>query len=177
MSFDFKQNYFDLFDLPFQFEVDLARLSDKYRELQRHSHPDRYADQGEQEQRVAMQASSHLNMAMDTLKHPLPRATYILSLQGIDLNSETDTKMDHGFLFKQMEWRESLEELPGDDSAWDVLDSLTDEVQKERKTELSALSELIAAEDWAAVRDKVRQLQFIEKMLSEIADKEAALEN
>ena len=177
MSFDFKQNYFELFSLPFQFDVDTAALSEKYRELQQVLHPDRYADKGEQEQRMAVQASSHLNMAKDALQHPLSRATYILSLQGIDLLSETDTKMDHGFLFKQMEWRESLEELKLDDSAWDVLDSLTDEVQKERRSNLSALSELIASEDWVAARDKVRQLQFIEKMLSEISEKEAAIED
>lgn len=177
MSFDFKQNYFELFTLPLQFEVDAAALSEKYRELQKVVHPDRYADKDAQEQRMAVQASSHLNMAKDALQHPLSRATYMLSLQGIDLLSETDTKMDHGFLFKQMEWREAIEDLRPDDSAWDVLDALTNEVQKERRSNLSALSELIAQEDWVVARDKVRQLQFIEKMLSEISDKEAAIED
>lgn len=176
MSFDFKQNYFELFSLPLQFEVDAAALSEKYRELQKVVHPDRYADKGEHEQRTAVQASSHINMAMDTLKHPLSRVTYILSLQGIDLLSETDTKMDHGFLFKQMEWREAIEDLVANDEAWDALDKLSEEVQQERRSNLSALCVLIDQEDWAAARGKVRQLQFIEKMLSEILDKEAAIE-
>ena len=172
-----KKNYFDIFSLPLQFEVDITSLAEKYRKLQKVFHPDRYADKGDQERRMAVQVSSHLNMAMDVLKHPLSRATYILSLQGIDLLSETDTKMDHSFLFKQMEWRESLGALSLDDSARNILDSLMDEVQTERRSKLSTLTQLIVDKDWQAVRNQVRQLQFVEKMLSEIVEKEVAMEN
>ncbi|PIE37739.1 MAG: Fe-S protein assembly co-chaperone HscB [Gammaproteobacteria bacterium] len=180
MSLDFTQNYFELFGLPVQFDVDLPLLAERYRDLQKVLHPDRHADKGAHEQRLAVQASSHLNRAMDTLKHPLARARYILSLHGINMDGDTDTRMDQGFLFQQMEWRESLQALPAgdasEDAIRDVLDQLADEVQQERRHRLSALADLLARQDWQAARDKIRELQFIDKMLSEIDDKEAALD-
>ena len=41
---DFTQNYFQLFDLPVQFDVDSPTLGERYRQLQRELHPDRFAD-------------------------------------------------------------------------------------------------------------------------------------
>jgi len=40
MQFDLSSNYFDLFDLPQQFDIDDVALQSRYRELQRNVHPD-----------------------------------------------------------------------------------------------------------------------------------------
>jgi len=81
---NFSQNYFELFGLPNQFHTDLNALSERYRELQRVTHPDRYANASDQEKRIAMQGATLINEAFQTLKNPLQRAQYMLSLKGLN---------------------------------------------------------------------------------------------
>ena len=177
MSFDFTQNYFELFNIKAVFSVDAHSITERYRQLQRELHPDRYADKSQQEQRMAVQATSHVNMAYETLKSPLKLAIYMLSLQGIDLKSETDTRMNGLFLMKQMEWRESLDEVSDQDDPWEKLDALSDEVSAEKKANLQCLNTQLNQSQWDEARNTVRELQFIEKMQSEIGLKEEALDD
>jgi len=85
---DIAQNFFELFGLDASFDLDLQLLSERYRELQREHHPDRHAHKGEREQRLAVQATAHLNEAFETLKTPLLRAQYLLKLEGVDTGEE-----------------------------------------------------------------------------------------
>jgi len=81
-------NYFELFGLNDQFEINTKQLAEVYQSLQKTVHPDRFAHASSQEQLVAVQKSSMINDAYQTLKNPLPRAHYMLTLRGADLPSE-----------------------------------------------------------------------------------------
>ena len=111
--FDFSKNYFDLFGLPVGFRVDGAALAERYRDLQKVVHPDRYANAPEAEQRLALQQATRVNEAFETLRDPLQRARYLLQLNGMDPDQETATTRDTEFLMQQMELRESLAEVRG----------------------------------------------------------------
>jgi molecular chaperone HscB len=104
-------NYFELFNLPVSFDVDLSTLPQTYQQLQRLTHPDRFARGSEQEKLVAIQKNAQVNDAYSVLKSPLSRAEYLLSLRGIDLQHEQKTIKDTAFLMQQMEWREELSEI------------------------------------------------------------------
>ena len=52
---ELKQNHFELFKLPVAFEVDTQQLAERYRELQRTLHPDRYANASDRERRLSIQ--------------------------------------------------------------------------------------------------------------------------
>jgi molecular chaperone HscB len=110
---DLAQNYFQLFDLPQQFSVDVERLGERYRQLQRELHPDRYASAPAHEQRLAVQYSGLINEAYETLNKPLSRALYLLGLSGMSQEQISAQKVDGGFLIEQMELREKLESLAG----------------------------------------------------------------
>jgi len=99
-----------LFELKPDFELDLAHLADRYRDLARQVHPDRFADAGESDQRKALESSANLNEAYQTLKSPSRRARYLLAIGGHEVPLET-TVQDPAFLMQQMHWREELEEL------------------------------------------------------------------
>ena len=110
MNLDFSQNHFELMGLPVSFRLDRAALDSAYRELQGRLHPDRFAQTGDQERRLAVQGSAWINEAYSTLKDDTRRARYLLILQGVEFDDERDTASDPEFLMEQMELREALEE-------------------------------------------------------------------
>lgn len=171
-------NYFELFNIPTSFDVDLSLLSETYQKLQRLTHPDKFASASEQDKLVAIQKNSQVNDAYSVLKTPLSRAEYILSLRGIDLQHEQQTIKDTAFLMQQMEWREQLAEMDEQVEPLDVLESLEDEIKQVIKGDLMQLQGLLeSAEPTAELQaaDKIRQLKFLYKMLAEIELKEDAL--
>ncbi|MBU5881014.1 co-chaperone HscB [Vibrio cholerae O1] len=104
-------NYFELFGLPIQFELDGSLLSSQFRALQKRFHPDNFATASERDRLMAVQQAAQINDAYQTLKDPLRRAEYLLSLQGIEMNAEQQTLQDPMFLMEQMELREELESV------------------------------------------------------------------
>jgi molecular chaperone HscB len=99
---DFQQTYFQLFDLPGQFELDNAVLGAKFRQLQGQLHPDRFTSKSQHEQRVAVQYSTFVNQAYTTLRKPLDRAYDLLQLAGMSAEQVSGEKVDGGFIIEQM---------------------------------------------------------------------------
>ena len=67
-------NYFELFDLPSLFELDVNALRLKYLELQRIVHPDKFANASERERLLAVQKTAQINDGYSMLKSPITRA-------------------------------------------------------------------------------------------------------
>src|SRR3954465_398881 len=126
------QNHFDLFHLPAKFGIDLAALDTAYRDVQGRVHPHRLVNATDAEKRVAMQWATRANEAYQTLKHPQKRAQYLCELNGVDLQTESNTAMPMDFLMQQMEWREALGEAKAAKNL-DALESLDAEVKADRK--------------------------------------------
>ena len=96
-------DYFTLFGLPAQYPIDLQALTIRFQDLQRQYHPDKFASGTQAEQLAAVSHSATINQAWQTLRHPLTRAEYLLSLHGFDLASEQHTVRDTAFLMEQLE--------------------------------------------------------------------------
>ena len=52
---DFNQNYFEIFQLPVAFDLDVDELATRYRQLQASVHPDKFASATEHEKRLSLQ--------------------------------------------------------------------------------------------------------------------------
>jgi molecular chaperone HscB len=168
------QNHFELFGLPARFDVDLAQLDTRYRDLQREVHPDRFAAAPDAERRVSMQLATRVNEAYQTLKSPLKRAVYILQLRGVDPKLETNTAMPSEFLMEQISWRERIEAGSEEPEALLRLQAgLRDESRKIYETLHGQLDE---RRDDEAASQTARMLMFYEKLDEEIGDKLAELE-
>ncbi len=170
---DFNRDHFSLFELPRRFSVDGVTLDHRYREMQASVHPDRHAHLGDTEKRLAMQWSTHVNEAYQTLKKPLARAEYLLKLAGLDVHRERT--MPAEFLVAQMEWREAVEEArTGNDEA--ALDQLHRRIKKEMAAQYGELERLLDRGDLTAAAGLVRQLMFQEKLLIDVDEALATLE-
>jgi len=173
---DFGQDHYALFGLPRGFAVDLAELERVYREVQGRVHPDKFAQAGDAERRLAMQQATHANEAYLTLKSPLKRAQYLLHLAGHDPQIEHNTAMPTDFLIEQMEWREAVAEAR---EAADVaeLEHLHHRLRKEISAQYDTLHQALDGHlDYSQAADLVRQLMFQEKLLHEINDALEAVE-
>jgi molecular chaperone HscB len=165
LPLNLQSNDFVLFGLPERFEQDRATLDQRWKDLQRQVHPDRFAADAATAQRVAMQWSVRINEAYQRLKQPLKRAAYLCELRGALVQADNNTAMPAAFLMQQMEWREALDEAA---SSADL-----ELLQAQTRTFGEGLMAQVAQAldtDMDAPRavQNVRALMFVERFASEV---------
>lgn len=172
---DFNADHFTLFGLPRAYRLDSLALDKRYREIQSEVHPDRFAHAGDSERRLSLQWATRVNEAYQTLRKPLPRAQYLLSLSGDEVDGHSNTAMPPEFLMEQMEWREAVAEARMARDA-DELEQLHHRVKQRMNERYEQLASSLDDQDFANAADRVRRLMFLDKLLFEIDDALAALD-
>ncbi|MCH9705079.1 MAG: Fe-S protein assembly co-chaperone HscB [Proteobacteria bacterium] len=163
-------DYFLLFGLERTMAIELAELTQRYHRLQSEFHPDRFAGATSLQRQAALQHASRINDAYATLKKPLSRAAYLVSLYGVDVHTETDTAMPVDFLMQQLEWREALEEADDDTTRA----ALRSEISRARDSVVgaatAALAKFVAAgsegQESQEVYDLLRRWIYLEKLMA-----------
>ena len=161
--------YFTLFQLEPQFDIDTDSLEQNYRTLAARFHPDRFASASAFEQKQAVMMLSTINEAYRTLKNPTDRAAYLLRQQGIDADAPEHTSFAPEFLMQQMEWRETLAEARGgqDQTALPALDKEISGAQQELWRDLR---EAFCRQQYEDAAQLVRQGRFLDKLKKEISN-------
>ena len=107
-------DYFALFSLPRHLQMDTRELEKSFYTQSRRLHPDRFAARSAGEQADALLRSSALNDAYRTLREPISRTEYLLSLEGVQMEEQsrtaTDTARATGTEKKQVAPADLLEE-------------------------------------------------------------------
>ncbi|KMN29808.1 MULTISPECIES: Fe-S protein assembly co-chaperone HscB [unclassified Chromobacterium] len=170
MSTDFSQDFFSLFDLPRRFAIDSQALEQAWRTAAAQVHPDRYASGSDADKRSALMQATRVNEAYQTLKSPLNRARYLLTLAGVDTQEDTNTQMPTDFLMAQMEWRENIEAArDADDLA--TLETLSRQLRAQSREHQAELEQALdQRSDLDAAALLVRKLRFLQKLDQEIGD-------
>ncbi|GLS89999.1 co-chaperone protein HscB [Psychromonas marina] len=166
-------NYFQLFSLPETFSVDKSVLANTYRELQKQYHPDKFVMLSDAERLTAMQKSTEINDAYETLKNSCLRAQYLLLLAGLDIALEQRTLQDTDFLMQQMMWREQIESFSEDDE--DEIDAFSANIQQQVNDLESNIGQQLQEEALEATANSVRKLKFMLKLQTEIEQLEEKL--
>jgi molecular chaperone HscB len=162
------QNHFELFQLPVSYELDRNRLDSAYREVQSRVHPDKFVQASDAEKRVAMQWATQANEAYQVLKDPIKRATYLCNLNGVDLQTESNTSMPASFLMQQMEWREAFDEARHANDTNAML-GLENELQSALKAQIGNAGTAISSGNFQNAAQEIRACLFLEKFLNDIA--------
>lgn len=87
-------DYFSFFGLRRKLNIDGTALEKEFYRLSRKLHPDLYARATAQEQEWSTEQSSRLNDAYRTLKDPIARTQYLLSLEGVQLEEQSKAATD-----------------------------------------------------------------------------------
>ncbi len=168
MPLDFSQNYFELFALAPSFQLDTQALERRYREIQLQVHPDKFASAADAERRLSMQWATYVNEAYQALKHPLSRARYLLQVNDVDTEEESNTAMPAEFLVQQMEWREAIGEAAAANDV-DAIERLAAKLRTENCNIQARLADALDVnKDYNAAAGSVRMMKFLEKLGEEI---------
>ncbi|WP_371188552.1 co-chaperone HscB [Thalassotalea maritima] len=164
-------NYFQLFGLKAEFDIDSAELSATYQALQKTVHPDRFAHSSAKEQMLAVQKSAEINDAFQTLKNPISRGEYLLTLRGTELPSEQQSFADVEFLMQQMELREMLADIEHANdvdaalfAAQECLDVQSQHLWQQLKAQISKDTE----QDNTQAAETLRKFKFYYKLNVEL---------
>lgn len=168
MALNLADNYFELFGLRPMFRIETAALEDKYRELQRALHPDRYAAAGQHERQLAVRAAAHVNDAYRALQDDCARAQYLLKLSGVATDDEQNTTQDAEFLMRQMELREAVEDSQTADDSAAALASLADTAADGKREALAEFDQMWQSGEMEAARDAMNKARFFQKIAQEI---------
>jgi molecular chaperone HscB len=111
------ENYFDFLGLERKLTIDEASLQQRFYELSRKWHPDRFSRATPAEQQRALEATSILNDGYRTLKDPVKRAEYLLAQEGFPIGEQRSRDVPPELLEEVFELNMLLEELrTGDES-------------------------------------------------------------
>ena len=131
---------FELFALDPIYDVDVKALHRKYLAMSRVIHPDITGGEDPEQRRQALALSAELNKAYETLRDPVARADYMLSLAGGPSASEMKN-VPSGLLGEILVLREEIEEAreAGDTAR---MESIRREVDAKRKETLGRIAAL-----------------------------------
>lgn len=164
---------FDTFGIPPAFEVDLAALEQRFRDLSRVVHPDKFAAGGAGERRRALSLAVDVNAAWRILRDPVRRAEALLARSGGPIGEESQPKASAELLMDVMERREELAEAKGRADVAKVRE-LAARVRERERGVVTRLGEGFAAIASAPARRTdvialVGELKYLRRFLDEVS--------
>ncbi len=99
-------NYFELFGLPIGFQVDTQKLRTAFMEIQKASHPDKFAQGTSDEQEAALVQSSLANKGFTLLNNKEQILPYVLEILGI-MTPDEKYALEPDFLMEMMDLNEA----------------------------------------------------------------------
>jgi molecular chaperone HscB len=164
------QNFFDTFNLPVLFNIDIDMLNHQYRTLQKTIHPDRFVNATDAEKKQSLQKSTQINDAYQVLKDPIKRASHIISLHQV-LKENT---LPPDFLMQQMEWEEEFETI----NNLEQVQLFSDKIDGEKKMLMDLLAmDLDEKKDWESATNIIGKLKFITNLFLRIQQKKLSMDN
>jgi len=169
-------DYYELLGITRSLNLSLDDLQKRYYELSRQLHPDRFMQKPEVERQRALDMSSALNDAYRTLKDPIRRAQYLLSVEGFDIGEQRSKDVPPELLEEVFELNMALEEMRGgDDSARPQLEAAEKNFGGMLAASDQELSTLFAKYDagqsretLAEIRTVLNRRKYIQNLVSEV---------
>ena len=176
-------DYFALFEMPKKLWIEMEGLEKKFLQLSWKLHPDNFVNATELERELSLKRSSELNDAYRTLRDPVGRVEYLLSIEGERKEGEKKQQAPPELLEEVFELNESLDELrEARESGGDLtalrasLEAARDNFQQ-KLTEVDAQLQSAAREWDAALTGDVATRKKIMARLNELLNRRSYIRN
>jgi molecular chaperone HscB len=169
-------DYFELFGIPRRLKLPAEALQQRFYELSRELHPDRFMRKPESERQRALDMSSTLNDGYRTLKDPIKRAHYVLAQEGFEMAEQRSKDVPPELLEEVFELNMALEEMRGgDDSARPQLEKAENNFTNMLSDVDRQLEGLFEQYDQSQSRDSLTQIRgalnrrkYIQNLVDEV---------
>src|SRR5690349_15902929 len=158
-------DYFEVFGLPRTLGIDLAALEKTFHDLSRKYHPDYFTTAPPAEKTQAVRMTALVNDAYRTLRHPVRRVDYLLSLYGLKADG---SKVPQSLLMEVFEINEQLEEVKAGRASIEEADSLRAQIKEKRERFDSELQE--ASLEWDRLINTNASEQKCKEHLAKLAE-------
>lgn len=163
-------NYFELFEIPISFEVDLEQLTQRYYALSKAHHPDKFSLHSEEAQFKALNKSTEINSGFKILRDKQKRIKYILELLGVNF-TEGQEKVSQEFLMEMMDINEKLMDYQMDNDPA-LKSSIEEEINEIESTISDRISPVMKRVDFndpddtamAAIKDYYLKSQYLRRL-------------
>ena len=142
-------NYFEMFQLPEEYDLNPQHLHEQYKRLQFKFHPDRNRTV------AAPELSTNINVAYHILKHPVSRAQYMLR----DVPAQ-DVPLDEPFLERMLDIQQQLDEQQA------IPQQVHEQLTTEYHQLIQSISRSIEAKEFVRAIKSTKKLAFIDKLIS-----------
>lgn len=105
---DNKLDFFEILGFPKTFFLKQSELEQSFKNLNRKLHPDKFATSSPKERRLSLEHATSVNDAYRTLREPIKKIEYLLSLYGRTIDSSSNNTVPLDFLEQIMEQREQI---------------------------------------------------------------------
>jgi molecular chaperone HscB len=163
-------NYFEMLNMPTEFDLDLKTLHREYLRLTRSIHPDAVGGDSSETREASLRLSSELNRAYETLKDPVSRAEYLLGLhQGAEAMENRSVPPE--VLSEVMMLREEIEEAEASDDQ-EALADIRKRVKEHYNESLEAITNLTrsAGDTCPVTRETLRERLNVIKYWKNLLD-------
>ena len=163
-------NYFALFDLPIGFKVDTNKLRAAFMDIQRASHPDKFAQSNSYEQDEALERSALANKGFSLLNNKDQLLPYVLELKGI-ITPDEKFALPPAFLMEMMELNEAWMEADDEASKQSILSqikAIQDEILEPIKDFLEMDQiDTISQEALLQIKEYYYKKKYLDRILAE----------
>ena len=168
-------DYFEVFSLPRVLGIDLAPLEKTFHSLSREYHTDYFSTAPAAEKTKAVRMTALVNDAYRTLRHPVRRVEYLLSLYGFKSDG---SKVPQSLLMEVFEINEQLDEVKAGRASAGETDSLRSQIREKRERFDAELQQASAAwDELIMVRAPESALQGHLAKLAEILSESSYIRN
>lgn len=162
-------SYFESLGLEPLMGLKRSILEKAYRQQAQRVHPDRFGQTSKMERRLALEQTTYLNDAYQTLKKPRTRGEYLMKRAGHEVGTEEQRVDDMEFLMEMMSLRETLESA----ESLAQIEPIRDRVETRFDSHIETLEKFIDNQQGSEEEalKAVEQLRFLERFLDEVDNK------
>ena len=163
-------NYFELFGLPIGFQVDTKQLRAAFMEIQKASHPDKFAQGSTDEQEAALEQSSQANKGFTLLNQKERILPYVLELLGI-MTPDEKYALEPDFLMEMMDLNEAWMDAE-DDSDKQAIIQQVEQIKKAIYAPIQTYMEMdqvdtISQEAMLQIKDYYYKKKYLDRILED----------
>ncbi|XP_071700939.1 iron-sulfur cluster co-chaperone protein HscB homolog [Rutidosis leptorrhynchoides] len=163
---DHSIDYFKIFGLERKFDIDDGSLEGTYKSWQKKLHPDLVHTKSKEEREYAAEQSARVIDAYTTLRKPLKRAIYVMSLEGIEVDEE-QTVSEPELLGEIMEIREAVEEA--NDSQ--ALNKIHSEMEVKLRRWFDSFANAFKSKEYDEALKAIQRMTYYHRVNEEIVKK------